>query len=65
MPHDRNGRQLKAGDVVTMAFRVREISSTSETQCNVTLEALNTPDGEHAPVVACNSRFAEWLESAG
>lgn len=34
MPHDKNGTELKAGDVVTIAFTVEEVSANAD-HCNV------------------------------
>ena len=57
MPHDRNGVKVNAGDVVTMRFVVQSVDSAGETGCNVTLVALEPPEGEYAPVLVCNTRL--------
>lgn len=59
MPHDINGKPLKAGDKVTMTFEVKNIGE-SEAACNVTLEAIDPRQtGEYKPQVACNARLVQ------
>jgi hypothetical protein len=57
MPHDKNGNQLSVGDEVTLRCRITQITP-SETECNVTAEAIERPEGEgYVPSIACNSKF--------
>jgi len=37
--HDRKGRELKAGDVVLIPMRIKEVSAT-EDYCNVSAESI-------------------------
>ncbi len=61
MPHDVNGNILSAGEVVNLRCRVKEITSTSATQCNVMLEVINPPPPieEYRPTISLNSRSVE------
>lgn len=61
MPHDKNGTLLQKGDRVTMELEVQSISP-GETACNVSLQAVERPEGEYAPSVTCNSRFVAKKE---
>jgi hypothetical protein len=61
MPHDRNGKELRKGDRVTMEFDVLDVSM-SDDGCNVHLAAV-APGGEYAPHVACNSRVVFKVDS--
>lgn len=60
MPHDRAGNKLNIGDEVILRCRITAINSESETQCNVTAEAIERPEGEgYIPVLVGNSKFYE------
>lgn len=39
MPHDKNGKELKSGDIVTMKFKVVEVYKGEEA-CNLNLESV-------------------------
>ncbi len=39
MPHDKNGVELKTGDVVTMEFVVKDVYPNVE-YCSITLESV-------------------------
>lgn len=57
MPHDKNGNQLSVGDEVILRCRITQITP-SETECNVTAEAIERPEGEgYVPSIAGNSKF--------
>jgi hypothetical protein len=56
MPHDRNGNELKAGDVVTFRARVLEVYP-QEDGLGV-FEILDVGEvGEFGPTVTCNTRL--------
>lgn len=56
MPHDRNGRELKAGDRVLVPCVVREVYSGEEF-CNVTLDTVEPMfPGEHRTALTLNAR---------
>jgi hypothetical protein len=61
MPHDRNGKELRKGDRVTMEFDVLDVS-IGEDACNVHLAAV-APEGEYAPHIACNSRLVIKIDA--
>jgi hypothetical protein len=56
MPHDRNGKPVTKGDVVTMTFGVLDVQQ-GEKDCNCTLQAIPPAgfDGTYLPIVACNT----------
>lgn len=61
MPHDKNGRELKKGDRVTMEFEVTAVHAGA-TACNVNLMATDPArTGEYTPVVVCNARLTTKL----
>ncbi|KKL69077.1 hypothetical protein LCGC14_2118610 [marine sediment metagenome] len=63
MPHDSAGNDLKVGDIVTLRCEVTQIH-LSEKACNVTAKAAEYVKGEpHAPVVVCNSRYLNLVQS--
>lgn len=63
MPHDKNGTLLQVGDEVILRARVTDINP-SETQCNITVEAIERPDGEgYFPTAGGNSRFYEKAQA--
>jgi hypothetical protein len=45
--HDRNGTQLKVGDIVMMPARVTNLSESTADYCNVNIESVHgrRPDG--------------------
>lgn len=55
-PRDAKGKELAVGDEVLVRFKVTGMINRDKF-CNVTLEALGAPDGEHVPEVNCNSGF--------
>lgn len=56
MPHDKNGKTLRPGDLVTMAFNVTAVQ-TGEEYCNVSLESVEPMyPGEHKTNVTANAR---------
>lgn len=44
--HDRNGNSVKVGDIVTIKFRITQVSPQTD-YCNVTVETVEgrKPDG--------------------
>ncbi len=60
MPHDRNGRLLKVGDIVNMTFKIKDIYNTEE-YCNVSLESvLSMPPTENKTTLsAVNTKQVE------
>lgn len=59
MPHDKNGNILNVGDEVLLRCKITNVNP-GETQCNVTAEAVERPEGEgYIPTIAGNSRFYE------
>lgn len=54
--HDRNGRELKAGDIVLIPARVKDLYAT-EDYCNVSLESVygRRPDGSKETIGAINT----------
>lgn len=61
MPHDRNGKPLKNGDVVDLRCVVKSVSP-SEMACNLQLHAIGGPVNESAPVISCNAGFVQLVE---
>jgi hypothetical protein len=69
MPHDSNGRDLAAGQTVTMTFRVTAVhrAALGESTCNVDLDAVEPPAvagtaEPYLPRVTCNSRLVTVVE---
>lgn len=63
MPHDKNGNKLNIGDEVILRCKITQISEGVESQCNVTAEALERPEGEgYIPTITGNSRFYTSVE---
>lgn len=62
MPHDKNGKELKAGDLVTVTCRVVQTFSYLD-YCNVNLETCEpmSPDAHYCGV-SLNSRQVEKLD---
>lgn len=60
--HDKNGTPIAEGDVVTLRCRV--VSTTGgATQCNVTVEPVERPEGEEVSQISqINSRFFEKVK---
>jgi hypothetical protein len=54
--HDRNGRELKAGDIVLIPARVKDLYSTEE-YCNVSATSIfgRRPDGAKETIGAINT----------
>jgi hypothetical protein len=52
MPHDKNGVEVKPGDIVTVRFKVKEVQQT-EDYCNVTMETESEmlPNGGRTGIV--------------
>lgn len=63
MPHDANGRELKAGDLVDLRCRVVAVFP-QERACNVQLEPVERPEGEMVSVYTMNTRFVRAVDSA-
>jgi hypothetical protein len=64
MPHDKNFRVLEVGDEVILRCRITHVSQ-GETDCNVTAEAIERPEGEsYIPTIAGNSKFYERVEGS-
>lgn len=65
MPHDKNGRELKEGDIVNMQFKVREVSQL-ENYCNCSLESVLPlyPGNGSTVLSGVNTRQVELFESA-
>jgi hypothetical protein len=75
MPHDRDGRLLKASDRVTLEFEIASVGE-GETQCNLVLLAVRPPgcSESYLPMLSCNSgmvrrvdvgadeKFSDYLE---
>lgn len=60
MPHDKNGQILTEGDEVLLRCKLLNVSPGAESQCNVTAEAIERPEGEaYIPQIAGNSKFYE------
>lgn len=61
--HDRNGKPLKKGDVVTIAATITDLSAT-EDYCNVSLESVHgrRPDGQKERFSAINTAILEKVE---
>jgi hypothetical protein len=55
--HDRNGTELKVGDIVSVPCVIRSLNDGSETFCNVELETQygRRPDGETNRFSAVNT----------
>ena len=63
MPHDINGRELKAGDIVTVRFRVKSVQANDEF-CNCNLETLEPMfPGNHTTQLTVNTKQSEWAET--
>lgn len=56
MPHDKNGKALKAGDEVIIRAVVDSVSQ-GENDCNVSLQ-VHSP-AEYQPLVSTNSKACE------
>jgi hypothetical protein len=65
MPHDSKGKPLQAGDVVSMTFKVRYVT-TGEKDCNVMLDAIDVADSGQAylPAVSYNTKLTEKVADA-
>ena len=52
MPHDRDGQELRVGDIVRVTCHVKKIEQ-SEDYCNLTLETSQPmhPGNQRSPVV--------------
>lgn len=64
MPHDLNNNELKPGDIVSMRFKVIQVT-TAETFCNLTLESElpMTPRGiDRLTLSQVNSRQLQRVE---
>ena len=62
MPHNQYDQQLSVGDELDLRCRVTQVLE-GETQCNVTVEAVNRPDGEtYIPTITGNSKFCRKVD---
>ena len=72
MPHDRNGKELRAGDLVTLTARLKAVHLT-EDECNVdavvhnpgvqpVLSGRDWRSLVHLPEFTLNSRLVEKVE---
>lgn len=54
--HDKNGTELKVGDVVLIQARIKDLSAT-EDYCNCTLETIHArrPDSKAEVIAAINT----------
>lgn len=65
MPHDFYGVQLQEGDIVTLRCQVMHLDANEEA-CNVSVQALDGPDGEYRPAFTANTRsFAKVADADG
>lgn len=55
LPRDREGRELRIGDVVQLRCRVVEVFPQRAGH-NVTLTAIDGPEDEYRPTIRCHSR---------
>ncbi len=63
MPHDKNGNPLKAGDVVLIRARVKQVMAGEE-YCNVDVETVEPmPPYEGGTTIVLNTKQVE-LETA-
>lgn len=62
MPHDKNGNELKAGDLVLIQCVVKEVTP-QEDFCNITLETVHgrKPDGFKETISAINAAVVELV----
>lgn len=63
MPHAKNGQEVKAGDVVVIRFKVRDVDAGAG-YCNATLDTVEPmyPTGL-TTCVALNAKQIEYVES--
>lgn len=62
MPHDRNGKLLKVGDVVNVPCRVTQLHEGTE-HCNVQLETLEPmPPYTEPYTLSLNTRQTELAQ---
>lgn len=72
MPHDRNGNELRAGDLVAVTLRLKAVHLT-EDECNVDVVVHNSvppvPSGrdwrslKYLPEFTLNSRLVSKVEA--
>lgn len=62
MPHDKNGNELKPGDLVHILCVVKSVDA-SEDYCNVHLETVHgrKPDGFKENITAINAAVTELI----
>lgn len=61
MAKDREGRELKRGDLVGVVFEVIEAQPTDGPGTNLVLRATRVPDQEHIPTVHINGRAVQHI----
>lgn len=61
MPHDKNGKELKPGDKVSVEMTVTAVYPGADT-CNVSLE--RRIDGEQSLFLTCQAAQTELVEAA-
>lgn len=61
MPHDKNGEEIKAGDLVTLKCRVTLVNTNSD-YCNAQLETVERMSpGHHTTSISVNtSQVEKW-----
>jgi hypothetical protein len=56
MPHDKNGKQLEAGDLVTVEAKVTSVQP-GEDYCNVTVETVEPMfPGDNKSTITLNTK---------
>lgn len=65
MSHDKNGTPIKAGDIVTVEFEVKQVSPDGEF-CNCTLESTIPMPGNGVPTTlgAINAKQVLLVQKA-
>jgi len=63
MPHDKRGRLIEAGDIVSVQFRVLSVCANDD-YCNVSLETVDgmPPSGNKTQLSAINTRQVEKVD---
>lgn len=61
MPHDSKGKEVKAGDVVTMKFVVKDVLANEE-NCNANIEATEPMESGYAQYLTANTKQLTILE---
>lgn len=64
MPHDKNGKELHIGDLVTIACVIKEISQESTDYCNITLESVEPMyPSNRLNIIALNTKQVEKIDA--